>query len=46
MIKRLMPDFSLKEQCEAQADLDQVIAVLYRICDRMVREDEERDRQG
>ena len=40
-VLHLLPDASEAEQLAAQMHVDNVIAVLYRICDRVVREKEE-----
>lgn len=48
LVLRLMPDASDDEQLAAQMNVDNVIAVLCRICDRIVRERQEaaRDKES
>lgn len=45
MAKLLMPDETDEEKLrEAASNLDRFIGVLYQICDRQAREDEEKNR--
>ena len=44
LVFHLLPDASQEERLAAQATLDDVISVLYRICDRLVREEKESTR--
>ncbi len=44
LVTDLLPDASLKERLAAQAALEGAISVLYRVCDRLVRESEDRDK--
>lgn len=37
----LLPDANEADQVAAQANVDNVVAVLWRICDRLVRDEEE-----
>lgn len=39
-VRHLLPDASEAEQRAAQINVDNVVAVLYRICDRLARERE------
>ncbi len=47
LVVQLLPNTSDEERLAAQATLDDVISVLYRICDRLVEEEEDdSDRRG
>lgn len=40
-VRHLLPDASEAEQRAAQANVDNFVAVLYRICDRLARDEAE-----